>query len=66
VAVLLALVLYSVNWLLLLPFRLIGSAVGGTLQFLWELVTLQARLLRRIGASYRDGGACASGEVAFG
>ena len=47
---LLALLLYPVIWLLLLPFRLIGIAVGGALQLLWAVVTLPGRLLQRIGA----------------
>lgn len=42
----LALILYPVVWLLLLPFRLVGIAVGGVLELLWALVTLPARLLR--------------------
>jgi len=47
---LLALLLYPIVWLLLLPFRLIGIAVGGAPQFLWAVVTLPGRLLQRIGA----------------
>ncbi len=43
---LLALVLYPVVWLLLLPFRLLGIAVGGVLELLWAIITLPARLLR--------------------
>ncbi|MGE5569376.1 MAG: hypothetical protein ACM3S5_10105 [Rhodospirillales bacterium] len=43
---LLALVLYPVVWLLLLPFRLLGIAVGGALQLVWAVVTLPARVLR--------------------
>ena len=43
---LLALVLYPLVWLLLLPFRLVGIAVGGVLQLLWAIVTLPARVLR--------------------
>lgn len=45
-AALLALVLYPIVWLLLLPFRIIGIAVGGVLEILWAIVTLPARLLR--------------------
>jgi hypothetical protein len=45
---LLALVLYPLVWLLLLPFRLVGVAVGGALELVWAIVTLPARLLRRI------------------
>ena len=43
---LVALVLYPIVWLLLLPFRLVGIAVGGALGLVWALVTLPARLLR--------------------
>ena len=43
---LLALFLYPIVWLLLLPFRLFGIVVGGVFAFLWALVTLPARLLR--------------------
>jgi len=43
-----ALVLYPIVWLLLLPFRLVGIAVGGALNLVWALITLPARLLRAI------------------
>ena len=43
---LVALVLYPVIWLLLLPFRIVGIAVGGVFELLWAVVTLPARLLR--------------------
>jgi hypothetical protein len=42
---LLALLLYPFLWLCLLPFRLVGIAVGGALAFLKALVFLPARLL---------------------
>jgi hypothetical protein len=42
---LLALVLYPIVWLLLLPFRLIGVAVHGVLELVWAAVMLPARLL---------------------
>ena len=45
----LALLLYPLVWLLLLPFRLVGIAVGGVLQLVWGLITLPARLIRAIG-----------------
>jgi len=44
--VLLALILYPIVWLLLLPFRLLGIAVEGVLAFLRALVLLPARVLR--------------------
>ena len=43
---LLALVLYPIVWLLLLPFRLIGIAVGGALELVAALIMLPARLIR--------------------
>jgi hypothetical protein len=45
---LLALVLYPLVWLLLLPFRLVGIAVEGALELVWAIVTLPARVLRGI------------------
>lgn len=43
---LVALVLYPLAWLLLLPFRIVGIAVEGVLELVWALVTLPARVLR--------------------
>ena len=43
---LLAIVLYPVVWLLLLPFRLLGIAVGGVLELVGAIVSLPARVLR--------------------
>lgn len=45
---LLALVLYPIVWLVLLPFRLIGIAVGGALELVAALIMLPARLIRAI------------------
>jgi hypothetical protein len=45
---LVALVLYPIVWLILLPFRIVGIAVGGVLELIWALFTLPARLLRRL------------------
>ena len=45
---LLALVLYPVVWLILLPFRLLGVAVGGVLDLIGDIIRLPARILRRI------------------
>jgi len=42
---LIALVLYPIVWLLLLPFRLVGIAVDGVLKLVWAVVTLPARIL---------------------
>jgi hypothetical protein len=43
---LVALVLYPLVWLLLLPFRLVGIAVEGVFELLRAIVLLPARLLR--------------------
>jgi hypothetical protein len=45
---LLALVLYPIVWLLLLPFRIVGIAVGSVLAAIWIVVMLPARILRGI------------------
>jgi hypothetical protein len=43
---LLALFLYPIVWLLLLPFRILGIAVGGVLELLKAILFLPARVLR--------------------
>jgi len=43
---LIAVVLYPIVWLFLLPFRLVGIAVEGALELVWAIVTLPARILR--------------------
>ena len=43
---LLALIAYPIVWILLLPFRLVGIAVGGALALLAGIVMLPARLIR--------------------
>jgi hypothetical protein len=45
---LLALILYPIVWLLLLPFRIVGIAVEGVLELVWALITFPARLVRKI------------------
>jgi hypothetical protein len=45
---LLALVLYPIVWLLLLPFRIVGIAVDGVLELIRAIFTLPVRLLRAI------------------
>ncbi len=50
---LLALLLYPLVWLVLLPFRIVGIAVGGVLELLKAIILLPARLLggrRRVRA----------------
>jgi len=44
---LVALILYPLIWLLL-PFRIVGIAVGGVLELVWAIITLPARVLRRV------------------
>jgi hypothetical protein len=44
-----ALLVYPIAWLVVLPFRLIGVAVEGVLELLWAVITLPARLLRSPG-----------------
>jgi len=43
-----ALLLYPLVWLLLLPFRLLGIAVGGVLELVSAVIFLPARLIRAI------------------
>ena len=43
---LLALVLYPIVWVVLLPFRIVGIAVGGVLSLVTGLICLPGRLLR--------------------
>jgi len=43
---LLALVLYPIVWLLLLPFRILGIAVHGVFELLRAILFLPARVLR--------------------
>jgi hypothetical protein len=45
---LLALVLYPLVWLILLPFRLLGIAVAGVLELLWAVVTFPVRVIRKL------------------
>ena len=45
---LLALVLYPIVWLLLLPFRVVGIAVGGALELMSAIIFLPARVMRAI------------------
>ena len=43
-----ALIAYPIVWLLLLPFRILGIAVGGALSLVWAIVTLPVRLIHKI------------------
>ena len=42
----LALVLYPIVWLLLLPFRLVGITMRGVFELLRAIITLPARIIR--------------------
>ena len=44
----LALIVYPLVWLFLLPFRIIGLAVGGALHLVWSIVTLPFLVLRKL------------------
>jgi hypothetical protein len=46
---LVALVLYPIVWVLLLPFRIVGIAVEGVMKLLWAIITFPARLLSAPG-----------------
>jgi hypothetical protein len=43
-----ALILYPIIWLFLLPFRIMGIAVDGVLSLIKAVFLLPSRLLRRI------------------
>jgi hypothetical protein len=45
---LLALVAYPFVWLLLLPFRIVGIAVGGVLELASAIIFLPVRMVRAI------------------
>ncbi len=51
---LLALILYPLVWLILLPFRIVGIAVDGVLELLKGILFLPGRILR--GPRTRSGG----------
>jgi hypothetical protein len=50
---LVALVLYPIVWLLLLPFRIVGIAVDGVLELVKAIIFLPARVLRGPRHAYR-------------
>ncbi len=45
---LLALILYPILWVLLIPFRILGIAVGGVLALIKALIMLPARILQKL------------------
>jgi hypothetical protein len=44
-----ALVIYPIVWLILLPFRIVGIAVGGALHMVWSIVMLPFFVVSRLG-----------------
>jgi hypothetical protein len=47
-AALVALVLFPIVWLILLPFRLLGIVVGGVFELIGAIFSLPARAIRAI------------------
>jgi hypothetical protein len=45
---LMALVLYPLVWLVLLPFRVVGIAVGSVLALVWAIVVLPVRVMEKV------------------
>jgi hypothetical protein len=45
---LLALIVYPIVWLILIPFRLLGVVVSGLLDLIWSIVTLPVLVLRKL------------------
>jgi len=43
---LLALIAYPIVWVLLIPFRIVGIAVGGALELVGAIIFLPARVIR--------------------
>jgi len=43
-----AVILYPLIWLVLLPFRLVGIVVGGTFELIGALFSLPGRIIRTI------------------
>jgi hypothetical protein len=43
-----ALVIYPFVWLILLPFRIVGIAVGGALHLVWSIVMLPFFVIGRL------------------
>jgi hypothetical protein len=45
-----AIFIYPIVWLITLPFRLVGIAVGGALHLVWSIVMLPVFVIRRLGS----------------
>lgn len=45
---LLALLIYPIIWLLLLPFRILGFAVESILSLVYEIISLPFRILKKV------------------
>jgi hypothetical protein len=43
-----AVILYPLIWLVLLPFRLVGVVVGGTFELIGALFSLPGRIIREL------------------
>lgn len=50
---LLALILYPLIWVILLPFRLVGATLSGVFRLLSEIIALPGTLLGRLTRSRR-------------
>ncbi len=44
---LIALIAYPIVWVVLIPFRMLGIAVGGVLELIGGIIRLPVRLMRR-------------------
>ncbi|MBN2010237.1 hypothetical protein JW960_12905 [candidate division KSB1 bacterium] len=53
---LLALILYPIIWLLLLPFRILGVAVSGILELIYGIITLPIRIFTGSPHRHRTSG----------
>ena len=42
-----AIIVYPIVWILLLPFRLLGIAVGGVLELIKSIIFLPSRILKK-------------------
>ncbi len=40
--------MYPIVWLILLPFRIVGIAVGGVLNLVWSIVMLPVLVVRKL------------------
>jgi len=45
---LVGLIMYPIVWLFLLPFRVVGIAVGSVLALVWAIVVLPVRVIEKL------------------